>query len=93
MGLKEITSIYQTISISVRLLTRESEKEQVYDILELLRKSITECNMKFWETCIPTNVHGYKTWHKKSFSRLPFVKLDANLLIGQVLQNYTKEIL
>ena len=41
MGLKEITSIYQTISISVRLLNRESEKEQVYDILELLRKSIT----------------------------------------------------
>ena len=66
---------------------------QVYDILELLPKSISECNMNFRETCIPTNVHGYKIWHKKSFSRLPFVKLDANLLIGQVLQNYTKEIL
>ena len=50
--------IYQNTGL--RLLNRESEKEQNYDILELLRKSITECNMKFLETCINTNVHGIR---------------------------------
>ena len=29
------------------LLNRESEKEQVYDIFEFFRKSISEYNMKF----------------------------------------------
>ena len=43
-----------------KVASQRIQKEQVYDILELLRKSITECNMKFLETCINTNVHGMR---------------------------------
>ena len=50
-GLKQIASIYQTMGI--RLLNRETEKEEVYDILELLFK-----------LCIYPNIHGYQAWHK-----------------------------